>query len=181
MATATKQRADGSGSARSKTAWARKAVHLVTCPSGMEVKIRIPNLGLLLEGDALPQTLRNAALQELVDPMSARVARGAPEGNGGAPAVSLDEVRELYDLHKWLVVQTVIEPALALEDLPELPQEDLEMLTQLATRERTTDAAGRSLGTEPLSRWETFRGFHGCAEGCEACKKVVDRFSTTDG
>jgi hypothetical protein len=109
------------------------------------------------------------------------VSPAAPPKAGGAPAVSFDEVRELYDLHKWLVVQTVIEPALALEDLPGLPQEDLEMLTQLATRERVTDAAGRQLGTEPLSRWETFRSFHGCAEGCEACKKVVDHFSTADG
>src|SRR3954469_16107230 len=157
----------------SKADWGRKAVHLITLVSGMEVKIRIPNLGLLLEGDALPQTLRNAALQELVDPMSNRVARGNEEGGGG-PGVSLDEVKELYHLHQWLVVQTVVEPELTLEDLPDLPQEDLEMLTQLATRERTTDAAGRSLGTELLSRYEKFREFHRCAEGCEACKEVLD-------
>src|SRR3954451_18714321 len=92
----------------SKADWGRKAVHLITLTSGMEVKIRIPNLGLLLEGDALPQTLRNAALQELVDPMSNRVARGNEEGGG--PGVSLDEVKELYHLHQWLVVQTVVEP-----------------------------------------------------------------------
>src|SRR3954470_23312424 len=111
---AARPTSSSSPSTRSKTAWAKKAVHLVTCPSGMEVKIRIPNLGLLLEGDALPQTLRNAALQELVDPMAARVARGGDPATG-APAVSFDEVRELYDLHKWLVAQTVIEPALTLE------------------------------------------------------------------
>src|SRR4051794_40835363 len=93
----------------SKESWAKRAVHLITCPSGDEVRIRIPNLGLLLEGDALPQTLRNAALQELVDPMSNRVARGT-DGEGGGPGVSLDEVKELYHLHQWLVVQTVVEP-----------------------------------------------------------------------
>lgn len=166
-----------------KSAWGKKAVHVVTCPSGMEVKIRIPNLGLMLEGDALPQTLRNAALQELVNPVSGRVARAA-EAAGTAdaqPQVTLDDVTELYHLHQWLVVNTVIEPELTIEDLPGLPQEDLEMLTQIATRERTVDAAGRPLGTEPLSRWVTFRRHHECAEDCEACKAVQREFSTTDG
>lgn len=188
-ATDTRRRAAASSSngKRTKEAWGKRAVHVVTLPSGMDVKIRIPNLGLLLEGDALPQTLRNAALQEMVDPISNRVARGAVvaaenESPGEpAPTVTLDDVRELYDLHKWLVVQTVIEPELELDDLHDLPQEDLEMLTQIATRERTTDAAGRSLGTEPLSRWATFRDKHGCAPGCEACAEVVNEFSTVDG
>lgn len=179
MATATRPRTGASASSRSKEAWGKKAVHVVTCPSGMEVKIRIPNLGLLLEGDALPQTLRNAALTELVDPVAAKVARASAEGSA-APAVSLDEVKELYDLHKWLVVQTVVEPTLTIDDLPDLPQEDLEMLTQIATRERTTDARGVALGVDPLSRWETFREFHRCPEECAPCQKVLDAFSTTE-
>lgn len=177
-ATATQKRANALAPNRTKEQWGKKAVHIVACPSGMEVKIRIPNLGLLLEGDALPQTLRNAALTELVDPISAQVTRAA--GGGEKPAIGIEEVKDLYDLHKWLVVQTVIEPELELDDLPDLPQEDLEMLTQIATRERTTDALGRSLGVEPLSRYETFRTEHKCATGCEACEKVVGVFSTVE-
>lgn len=147
----------------------------------MEVRIRIPNLGLLLEGDALPQSLRNVALQEIVDPVREQVARSQINGDTDRPDITLEQVKELFELHKWLVVQTVVDPVLEMDDLPDLPQEDLEFLTQIATRERTTDAAGRSLGTEPLSRWDTFREKHECAEGCEACQAVVDVFSTSVG
>lgn len=189
-ATDTRRRTAASssnGSKRTKEAWGKRSVHVVTCPSGMEVKIRIPNVGLLLEGDALPQRLRQVALQEMLDPIEARVARGSISAGGedepsqDAPAaVTLDEVKQLYDLNNWLVVQTVLEPELTIDDLPDLPAEDLEMLIKIANRERTVDAVGKSLGTDPLSRWETFRVKHGCAEGCEACTEVRLAFSTVE-
>ena len=51
----------------SKEAWAKRGVHRVTLPSGAVVHIRIPDLGLLLAADAVPEALRDIAMRAVVE------------------------------------------------------------------------------------------------------------------
>lgn len=159
--------------------WAARAVHRITLETGMQVTIRIPNIGVLLKQDMIPSHLRRVAYD--------KIARDAGLGDSGetdedAPKVDVAEtVNSLYGLAEWLVTQTVVEPQLTVEDLPLLPQEDIDLLMNIALRERDTDARGVRLGVEPLSRWDTFRREHECAEGCEACERTLAQLSSPRG
>lgn len=57
---------NGTDTIVSKSKWAQRAVHRVTLPSGARVRIRIPDLSLLLAGDAVPDELRGVALEEFI-------------------------------------------------------------------------------------------------------------------
>lgn len=170
----------------SASAWGEKGVHTVTCPSGAQVRVRIPNLPQLIKHDAVPESLRAAAIKEV--------------SSEGVPAMlrqglSEDEVKALYDLYEHLVIEMVVEPKLKgmtfgpdpenpeksividRGDIPSLPQEDVEMLVNIATRQQDTDALGVRLGVEPLNRWAQFREEHECPPGCEGCTRAIRRLS----
>jgi hypothetical protein len=57
------------------------------------------------------------------------------------------------------VILTVVEPKITIDDVPELPYEDIEMLAELATRQRDLDAVGNHIGG--LHEVEAFRTFRG--------------------
>lgn len=161
--------------------WAELAVHTVTLPSRARVKVRIPDLSLLIANDAVPENLRGAALEELMGTMAALQAPAAADGSDPErPRIDKEKIQQLASLHFFLVSEMLVEPALTISELEraELPNEDLELLVQLATRERDTDALGVVLGVVPLSRFARFRDHHGCDESCEACAAVVEELST---
>lgn len=163
------QQPEGSG------AWKNRALHTITLPSGQVVRIRIPNLTLLIKNDVLPERLRQVAVQEALNPGGPLVQPGQA---GEAVTVDTETVKQLYDLYEFLVVEMLVDPEITAGDLPDLPQLDLDMLTQIAIRERDVDAAGIRLGIEPVSRWEVFRQQHNCDEACAACEVALAALST---
>lgn len=170
--------------------WKQKGVHQATLTTGAEVSIRIPNLAQLVKHDAIPESLRAAALREI-----------STDGMHDHATLTREEVGALYQLYEFLVVEMLVDPKLAPPvfemhpkeegseelvevcvdrgDVEHLPAEDLDLLIALATRQRNTDALGRVLGVMPLSRLATFREEHGCDPGCEACARVQQRLSLT--
>lgn len=177
----TEQPESGNG-VTSVAEWKRRAVHEVTLFSGARVVMRFPNLAFMLEKDAVPSRLLEAALRELTTPGAIPV-KEQEEGETGDGSIKFDQdmIKQMSELARWLVLQSVVSPKLTPEDLdPEtgIPSEDVDLLISLARRERDRDARGVKLGVEPLERFATFREEHECAEGCEACSRVVARFST---
>lgn len=159
-------------SASSLAAWKKARAHECTCPSGTVVQIRFPSMTDLIKRDAIPDHLRETALSDMARELAADMS-----GEESLPKLSTEDVVAIQELHEWLVTETVVEPKLTIDDLPELPQEDLEMLTAIASRRRDIDARGIRLGVEPLSRWESFRHFHECDADCEACQSCRNAFS----
>ena len=163
--------------------WAQLAHHTITLPSGARVKVRIPDLTLLIAQDAVPEKLRGVALREVLAAMGALTAKpdaSEEAAEAAAPLFDAEKIRTLAELHFFLVSEMLVEPKLTPEQAATggLPNEDLELLVQIATRERDTDARGVVLGVLPLSRFERFRHHHGCGEGCEACAAFRQEFST---
>lgn len=161
-------------------AWKNRAVHNVTLPSGAAVKIKIPNLTALIRNDVVPSKLREAAVAEVVSPGRPLAAAGAPvEGETqGRPTVDEETVKQLYDLYEFLVCEMLVSPEIKAEDLDELPQLDLDMLTQFALRERDVDARGVRLGVAPASRIEAFKEAHNCPDECAECERALESLST---
>lgn len=128
----------------SKSAWKKAAVHDdVTLPSGVIVSIKIPNLPELVTAGEFPNHLVDTAIS---------VASGTTKVNS-------DHVKEQAEFHRHLVYKTVVEPALDLEDVKEIPTEDVELLVALATRQRDVDAVGRHIaGLDDSEEWRRFRG-----------------------
>ena len=173
-----------SGWADSKTAWKRRAGHNITLPTGVKVRVRFPDVAALIRSDALPQELIHTAFMDKFAPDLLRQIVGDPE-----------KERELLanfnDLTDRLAVEMLVEPKLTLEELRELPQEDLEMLKEIAMRERNTDARGVQLGVVPLDVFATFREAHEGLDaaateghppfpdpGCDACREGMRAFSS---
>lgn len=166
----------------SKKDWTALRVHTLTLPSGAVVRAMIPDLSLLIAADAVPDSLRGIAMEELMgDIVAMRIEAGTDQNK---PEVTLDKEKlsKLADLHYWLVAEMLVEPKVTVEELrdPETrpPNPDLEMLTAIATRERDEDAAGRTLGVMPLSKVARFRHFHECGPDCEACQALSRDLST---
>lgn len=150
----------------------------------MRVKIRYPDLAILIEGDALPERLRVAAVQMMTEGPGSVLS--APDAEG-KQAVDIEKARELAGLRRWLAAACLVDPKMSADELltSGIPAEDIDLLASIAVRERNTDAVGVTLGVEPLSRWETFREAHRrhfgepiCGEGCPACEEVRGVFST---
>lgn len=181
------RQADSSnGSASSLADWKQLGVHEIALPSGAVVKARIPDAGALLRADAMPERLRAIVLLELTH----------KDGAAGALAeqiiAGIDDTEKLADIEKSqqaldqmqrrLLLEMVVDPALAEDDLDDVPVDDRLMLVGIAQRELAYDALGRRVGVEPLDRWDTFREAHHCpAEGCDACEQARRQLSTVHG
>jgi hypothetical protein len=151
-------------------AWEQAGVHTVYMPSGVKVRVRLPDLEAMIREDALPDTLRAAAVRELEGGLQPDTAK--PEGE------TWDLVKEVLALYEHVAHSMLVEPTTTPEQFKRLPAEDRQMLREIAMRQRGTDARGVVLGVEPLSRWETFRIAHQCPESCPACDQVLAEFST---
>ena len=137
--------------------WVERGIHQVTLPSGAVVKIRLPDLSLLLAGQRVPERLRVLALEQV---MGAIEGKPEVESEDGSATGKLEkQLGDLAELNFWLVSQMVVEPELTSDVLRDgrLPNEDVEMLIGLATRETDEDALGVRLGVVPLERFDGFR------------------------
>lgn len=126
------------------TEWKKAAVHAVTLPSGVVVKIKIPDLAALIEAGTLPQNLIDAALNVVGD---------------GAQKVTLDMVKEEREFTNEIVKVAVVEPTVNDANVNEIPVEDKAMIMQIATRQTDLDAEGKHIGG--LHKSEDFRKFRG--------------------
>lgn len=159
----------------SAAAWQRLGVHMITLPSGAVVKIRLPDLAILLAGEAVPQELRDVAFEEI------RTAISAEAGTQQQPQqLDAERLRRVADLNRFLVSEMLVEPKMSRAQVAEatLPAEDLEMLAEIAGRECQHDARGVQIGVEPIDRWELWRHAHACPEPCEHCAEVLSAFSS---
>jgi hypothetical protein len=163
----------------------RKGVEAVG-PSGEPYRIRKINMMRRLAMGNLPVELQQIAL------------KAANIGADGTPAADLsllsaDDRTKLIEQQEAqalvnreendkLVLATVLEPRLTLEDLgtgeldddPLLPAVDYEWLVQVARGERLTDANGKWLwGPAPKLLIQHFRDQHECGEECAACEAVL--------
>lgn len=126
----------------SAAAWKAAKRHQITLPSGVEVEIAIPNLPLLVKTGQLPNELVTEAL-------------GAIQGGKLTPEL----IRQQSEFYDKLVAITVKDPVVTEEDVHELPFEDIELIVEVATRQRDLDALGRHVGGLHTSKeWRTFRG-----------------------
>lgn len=128
-----------------RTSWKARRRHTVTLPSGFEAEIEVPNLPLLVKTGQLPNALVAEAL-----------------GTVQSGKLTVEAISEQSDFYSKLVVATVKEPEITEDDVtgPDpLPFEDVEMLVEIATRQRDLDALGHHIGGLHTSKaWRTFRG-----------------------
>lgn len=124
-------------------AWKKAATHDVTLASGVEVKIKIPNLPELVTAGEFPNHLVETAIN---------VATGETK-------VTAEEIKAQAEFYRELVSRTLVDPQVAPEDVKELPFEDVELLAAIATRQRDVDALGHHIGGLDKSEdWRRFRG-----------------------
>jgi len=124
-------------------AWKKAAVHEITLASGVVVKIRIPNLPELVSAGEFPNHLVEVAIA---------VATGESK-------VTPEEVKAQAEFYRELVSRTLVEPAVAPDDVKELPFEDIELISSIATRQRDVDALGEHIaGLDDNEQWRKFRG-----------------------
>lgn len=169
-------------------------IHTIRLHSGEYVKIRIPDLAMLVALGVVPERLRAVALARVLDEMTggseaALTEETVASANGQAKTPEqmerdIEKVTDTVNLHIWLVSQMLVEPEYTYEELlpgspVKLPDEDMVMLIQIATRERNRDAAGVRLGVARIDSWaDSFRAKHECGPGCAACAAVLEEHST---
>ena len=123
--------------------WKKAKRHAVVLPSGFEVEIEVPNLPLMIKTGTIPNHLLDAAL-------------GAIERQ----QVTTELIKEQADFFELLVSTMVVEPKLTVEEVREIPFEDVELLVEIGTRQRDVDAVGNHIGGLHTSKeWRQFRGF----------------------
>lgn len=124
-------------------AWKKNSVHSITLASGTEVEIKIPNLPELVSSGEFPNHLVDTAIS---------VASGETK-------VSTEEVKAQAEFYRELVSRTVVHPALTPADVKDIPFEDVELLSAIATRQRDVDALGHHIaGLDNNENWRKFRG-----------------------
>lgn len=162
-----------------KSRWFARALHTIILPSGEEVVVRIPDITNLARNESIPESLRAAVIKQDAQALLTGTASASEESQ---PKPSdADVVRaaaELGEAFDYIVLDMIVEPVLTISEVRLIPSEDRDFLALIAQRQRDTDALGRRLGVEPLSRWERFRHHHGCAEDCAECEALRREFST---
>jgi hypothetical protein len=161
------------GQIPSAAAWIKMAVHKITCPTGMVVRIKIPDLSALMVGGAVPENLRGAALFHLAGGLAEleRDENGIPRG------LNDEMLQGVTDLRFWTIHQAIVEPKLTEEQVRSLPVEDRELILAIAERQTAYDALGVKIGVSPLALFEPFSRVHGCEADCEACQALRRRVS----
>jgi hypothetical protein len=134
-----------------KSAWKKAGVHTVKLPSGVSVKIRIPNLAKMAQSGELDNDLLQYAVPDLPK---------EDEPEEPTPEQKKENLTKLAKFHQWLVSQTLVEPALSPEEVKEtVPTPDLEVLVELASRRRDMDVEGHHIGgLEASADFRKFRG-----------------------
>ena len=127
---------------KSAADWKSQRRHSITLPSGFEIEIELPNLPLLVKTGQLPNDLVAKAL-----------------GNIQQGKLTPEVIAEQSDFYDKLVSVTVKTPEVTPEDVHDLPFEDIELIVEIATRQRDLDATGKHIGGLNTSKeWRRFRG-----------------------
>lgn len=127
---------------KSAAAWVKAKYHTIALPSGVEVEISIPNLPMLAKTGVIPNDL----IQSAVGVMN------------GTEELTEELVREQAVFYNKLISIAVHAPKVSEEQVPELPYEDIELIVEIATRQRDVDALGRHIAGLHLSKeWVSFR------------------------
>lgn len=124
--------------------WKKKAEHTITLPSGAIVTLRIPNLPLMLKAGSIPNELLAVAKQAVNQQVP------TPEETDGL-------IESIADFQEYLVLEAVTDPQIEAADYPKIPYEDVEMIADIATRQRDMDAVGHHIGG--LEAIDSFRRF----------------------
>lgn len=150
--------------------WKKRAIlYGVTLPSGAVVDLKQLTLETHLTYGRTPDTLRVVATADL---------RAKLNDTDLTQQDRASALQEYVDHQRALLVEMLVSPTITVDDLPDIPEQDVEFLVRVANRSATEDAAGRTLGFEPLNKWAIFRDFHGCADDCPSCGAVRDTLST---
>jgi hypothetical protein len=126
--------------------WGGAKVHEdVTLPSGFKVDIQIPNLPKMIATGSLPNNLIDVAI-------------GVAQA-GRTPGREV--IEQSVEFAAKIVSMSVVNPTVTEADVMEekIPYEDVEMLVEIATRQRDLDAIGRHIGG--LDKLQEFRSFRG--------------------
>jgi hypothetical protein len=125
------------------TSWKAARKHEVTLSSGTQVVIELPNLPKYIQSGQIPNDLLEAAIGF----------------SGGNKAITPELIKEQFEFMKFLVSKTVVEPAVTPDEVEDLPYEDVEMIVEIATRNRDLDAVGHHIaGLEKVDSFRRFRG-----------------------
>lgn len=108
--------------AKTLAAWKKAANHTVQLPSGFEATVRVPDIGQMVSKGLFPSELRDA----IVD-MQAEVTDDT--------APTPEQLATVADWTRHIVRATVMDPALELAEVDDLPTEDRDMLVRIANRE----------------------------------------------
>lgn len=183
MATVEKVPATSGSWADSKTAWKKRRTHNITLDSGAQVRVTYPDMAALFQADALPAELVHVAVMDQFAPDKLRDMIGDADKER-------DLLRDYYEFGVRLAHAMLVEPKLSLDEFREIPPEDVEMLRDIALRQRDTDARGVKLGVVRLDVFTTFREAHERSEdvaeshppfpdpGCRACLEAFREFSS---
>lgn len=127
-------------------------VHYPLLPSGVRVKLRLPDLAELIASDQLPNDLVDIAI---------KVAQNDK-------AVNLEAIKSQPAFYKFIIQHSVLAPEVTDALYPKLPVEDKEMIVALATRQTDLDAEYKHIGgLEKSERWRKFRGLDDIYEDVE--------------
>lgn len=174
--------------------WGEAGQHRAWMHSGLRPLLKIPDLATLIRNDAVPTELMGIALREVLG-SNEDGKKLADQVRRGDLKEATELVNQIIDLQRYLAVECIVEPKVTMADVEagRIPGEDLELIRQIAMRERNTDAKGVFLGVLPLDAFATFRDCHssrdegadpfeghpaGLVEGCTACQAFVDELST---
>lgn len=152
----------------SKQAWLAAndaGPHVAVLPSGVTVKIRIPDSSALLRSDALPERLRESALYFSSHPdgpdelMRELVIAASVRSDGPAQDAITRMIQTGNELTPFVIADMVVEPSLSPDDVAEgrVPELDVRMLLEFADRRRNVDAAGNELPIKLLADMAPFR------------------------
>lgn len=124
--------------------WKTARRHKITLQSGFQVEIEIPNLPSLVKTGQLPNELVTEALKTISD---------------GPGSLTPELIATQADFYDKLVAITVKVPEITEADVKDLPYEDVELIVEIATRQRDLDAVGHHVGGLHTSKdWLAFRG-----------------------
>lgn len=127
-------------------------IHYPLLPSGVRVKLRLPDLPELIASDQLPNNLVDIAV---------KVAQGDK-------SVTIEAIKSQPAFYKFVVQHSVLAPEVTDDLYAKLPVEDKEMIVALATRQTDLDAEYKHLGgLESSERWRKFRGLEDIYEDVE--------------
>jgi hypothetical protein len=168
-------------------------LHAPILPSGRKAVYRDVSLFDLQRLESLPTELREHVVQEWAHPGTLAELAIAPfealkelekkptKKQEAAAEAEFFRVTDLIgQVNLQLVALALVEPAMTVEQLRQIPTPDLEMLSSLISRKTAVDHVGRRVGAVALDWFRVVTAAHGleCAPDCNACQAAGWTLST---